>query len=201
MYDALPEDTRPKYLPDAICGDLDSARDEVLAYYAHLDVPVVRDGDQDTTDLQKCGALLSRSREAGGLLERVQNVRTLVIFGGFGGRLDQEMSCLHALFLLRDDERFERVVLVSDGNCAELLQPGHHTIHCARSHEGPVCGLIPIGEPCKSVTTTGLQWNLSGDPLRFGGLISSSNRFDKDAQATITVECTHPLLWTTHRDN
>ena len=54
------ERRRAAHVPDAICGDLDSARGEVLDYYRARGAAIARDGDQDTNDLDKCLSLLLR---------------------------------------------------------------------------------------------------------------------------------------------
>jgi thiamine pyrophosphokinase len=44
--------------------------------------------------------------------------------GAFGGRFDQEIANIHALY--KWSNIFERIVLIGGGNTAELLQPGSH---------------------------------------------------------------------------
>jgi thiamine pyrophosphokinase len=137
------------------------------------------------------------------------------IYGGFGGRFDQEMGVINALCVWGKKETFRRTTLVAydEQTCAVVLPespmrseivirfPGvsysededemHQT---CRVGEGPTCGLIPIMGRCERVVTTGLQWNLDGDvPLEFGGLVSSSNRV---VNRVVTVESSSPLLFT-----
>ena len=75
-----------------------------------------------------------------------------------------------------DKRLFDSLVLLSQDNMVQLLEPGYHEIIPFRKLEGPTCSLIPIGAPVKSVTTSGLKWNLTEQALGFGALISSSNR-------------------------
>lgn len=54
-----------------------------------------------------------------------------------------------------------RIILLSDDCHIQLLPKTHrHDIYIQSSVEGPHCGLIPIGMPSGSTSTTGLQWDL-----------------------------------------
>ena len=170
----------PTLVPDAIRGDLDSLKGDIKAYYQSRGVEIERIADQDSNDLEKC-------------LSRLPDASNVVILGAFGGRLDQEMAALHALYQYPASQ----IWLYSDETCAVLLKGGEkHTIELSTDgplREGPTCGLIPLGKPCESVTTTGLQWNLNNDRMEFGGLVSSSNCI---VSSPLTVEASDDLLFT-----
>ena len=139
------------------------------------------------------------------------------IYGGFGGRFDQEMGVVNALFVWGKRLAFQRTTLAvyDELTCAFVLPEsptkseiritfpggvlpsegggGDQRTTCLVG-EGPTCGLIPIVGRCERVVTTGLRWNLDGSvPLEFGGLVSSSNRVVDDV---VTIETSSPMLFT-----
>lgn len=117
---------------------------------------------------------------------------TVVALGAFGGRFDHEMAAISVLHAYTD--RFARLILMGAGNVAFLLAPGvTHVIEPDARFEGPTVGLIPIGGPCRSVTTEGLRWNLRHGQLEFGVLVSSSNCVD-GKEVRVTTDA--PLVWT-----
>ena len=81
-----PAERGSNQLPDVITGDLDSIRPEVLAFYEELGVPVVREPEQDSHDFEKCLRWLQAKHEAAAHEEAY----SVVAFGAFGGRLDQQ---------------------------------------------------------------------------------------------------------------
>ncbi|PWZ19591.1 Thiamine pyrophosphokinase 3 [Zea mays] len=127
--------------------------DEVRASYKPDGTRIVDEShDQDTTDLHKCIAFIAENYSA----TNKSNLSILVL-GALGGRFDHEMGNINVLHLFPSIN----IVLLSDDCLIFLLSKMHtHEIHVEKSIEGPHCGLIPIGMPSTSTTTTGLRWNL-----------------------------------------
>ena len=145
--------------------------------------------------------------------EPASPIKTKVfIYGGFGGRFDQEMACINALHVWGQKKTFRctSLALYGEETCAFLLPaaPAVNEIRipypdgkrngdtaCHDIGEGPSCGLIPLGGRCDKVITTGLKWNLDGNmTLEFGGLVSSSNRIMDEV---VTVETSSAMIFTT----
>ncbi|BAD88183.1 putative thiamin pyrophosphokinase 1 [Oryza sativa Japonica Group] len=181
-----PDQVRMRYKPDVIKGDMDSIRPEVKEYYSNLGAEIVDEShDQDTTDLHKCVSFITRNPPG----SEESNLYILVL-GALGGRFDHEMGNINVLY------RFSniRIVLLSDDCSIFLLPKTHsHEIHIERSIEGPHCGLIPMGSPSASTTTTGLRWNLDNTSMSYGGLISTSNIVEEE---TVRITSDSDLIWT-----
>lgn len=189
---------RARFVPDVIVGDLDSLRPEVARFYEGLGSEIKLRDDEDHCDFEKClveveSRLSSPPPPAAGAAAAVAPCgATVVGLGAFGGRFDHEMqavSLLHAY-----TSRFHRLVLMGAGNVAFLLQPGlSHAVQPNPRFEGPTVGLLPVGGPCRTVTTEGLRWNLEGRGLEFGVCVSSSNCVVGDVVRVVTDA---PLVWT-----
>jgi len=179
------------YIPDLVKGDLDSVREDVRRYYETRGVPVIKDGDSDSTDLMKCIQSLKEKEEAEGLVD-LQTPHDLVLLGGLGGRLDQTVHTLSFLHKLRKSGR--RIFVVTDENVGWVLDEGKHRISIDHSILGPTCGLLPVGVDSTVLTTTGLRWNLTGQCSGFDGLMSTSNHLVPE-EDTVFVETSRPIWW------
>ncbi|KAF6142624.1 hypothetical protein GIB67_015110 [Kingdonia uniflora] len=141
--------------------------------------------DQDTTDLHKCVAYIRDFTQ-----NDDSNNICILVAGALGGRFDHEIGNINVLCRFSST----RIVLLSEDCLIQLLpRTHHHEIHILSSVEGPHCGLIPIGMPSASTTTTGLQWDLNNAEMEFGGLVSTSNVVREEK---ITVQSDSHLLWT-----
>ncbi|KAI8971619.1 thiamine pyrophosphokinase 1 [Mycotypha africana] len=174
-----------RYTPTEIRGDLDSLRPEVREYYESKNIKITRVTCQDTTDFQKCVALMHEKEEKDG------QIYDLVAVPALGGRFDQTISNINMLFQLRDDTD-RRVILISDENLTMLLDKGTHHIHCQLDLEGPTCGILPMGTSV-TLTTKGLKWDMDQLYCSFGGIISSSNSVVNDL---VEVTADAPAVWT-----
>ncbi|KAF7804844.1 thiamine pyrophosphokinase 1 isoform X1 [Senna tora] len=194
VYDEMPlllpqqdaSQVRTRYKPDIIKGDMDSIRTEVLDFYKNLGTKIVDEShDQDTTDLHKCVAHICD------LTSNIdKSTLRILVTGALGGRFDHEIGNINVLCRFSDT----RIILLSDDCLIHLLPMNYrHKIHIQSSVEGPHCGLIPIGMPSGSSTTTGLKWDLNDTKMKFGGLVSTSNIVKEDI---VTVKSDSDLLWT-----
>ncbi|CAN7943374.1 unnamed protein product [Ixodes hexagonus] len=145
--------------------------------------------DQDRTDLTKALMILGEHCQEHSL--QVDNV--LVACGSFD-RMDHMMASFNSLFVSRSFLGSATACLMLDHSLTWLLDSGRHRVQTPRRLVGSWCGLVPLGQPCGNVTTTGLKWNLNKSAMDFGGLISTSNTFD--GSDTVTVETDAPLIWT-----
>jgi thiamine pyrophosphokinase len=191
-----------KYIPNLIIGDLDSLQTVVGDYYkkSGQGCSIVCDPDQDRNDLDKSlGAILKQYQQQ--TTSNNNKIGRVLVYGAFGGRFDQEMGCIQALY--QWSHQFDYNMWLYDDQTVCWLLPAHITNHIQLPRfdetvksvlgEGPTCGLIPIGGAVDSVTTVGFKWDLHEHATAFGGLVSTSNRVMAE---TVTVTSSHPLVFT-----
>ncbi|KAJ3739395.1 thiamine pyrophosphokinase, partial [Lentinula detonsa] len=179
--------TTASYLPDLVKGDLDSLRPDVREYYNSKGVPVVKDDDQDSTDLMKCvHAIIEKEKK-----ERT-NQYEIIILGGLAGRLDQTIHTISYLHKLRKVR--ERVYAITDDNVCWVLDSGEHEIEIDHTILGMTCGLLPVGIKSTILSTSGLRWNLRDHSSSFDGLVSTSNHLVPGEN--VWVKTSKPILWT-----
>lgn len=172
-------------LPDILVGDLDSASSEIVEAYKGRGVDV-RDlsHDQDSTDLEKA---LSAASEA-----ECERIVVAGQFAGVEGRLDHTFGIANTLRM----NAHLQIAVIADDSFMFLLEPGEHRILVPGASSAPHCGLVPLGTPCTSISTTGLQWNMTDARMEFGGLVSVCNRVDPSAEGRVWVKTSTHVLWT-----
>lgn len=170
LFDTSTDKQRHSLIPNAIVGDLDSLRSDVRSYYDSHGSNIIEDFDQDYNDADKSLKYIKSYFDTNGIN---QSNAVIVVVGAFGGRFDQEIASIHALY--KWNSIFHRIVLMDGENLATLLCPGKHQMLLLNDIEGPICGLLPIGGKVNSISTKGLKWNLDKHTLSMDGLVSSSN--------------------------
>jgi len=99
---------------------------------------------------------------------------------------------------------FRRLILLGNESVAFLLPAGRNRVEPDERMEGPVCGLIPLGGRCREIRTRGLKWDLRGEEMLFGGLVSTSNEVvlvsreeeGEDGREGVWIETSDPVMWT-----
>lgn len=168
--------------PDVLIGDLDSLPPGIVAEEA-ADQVIRFPRDKNETDLEL--ALLYAVAQYPG--------HEVLIFGGFGGRLDHMLA--NILVLAHTRLLGQPIRFVDDRESAWLLTaepPGATTVHGA---PGDIVSLLPLGGPAHVLTTTGLRWPLQDETLSFGPARGVSNEMTA-AVATVrlgagVVVCVH----------
>jgi thiamine pyrophosphokinase len=167
-------------IPTHICGDFDSIKDDVREWYRKCNVTLWHDTDDSLNDLQKS---LKK------LYDLDPTPRKIVVVNATGGRFDQVMCNLNALYT--PETSFD-IVMLGTLSVTFLLKKGSHVIKRNPDFEREICGMIPLGCKVDSVTTKGLKYELSNLPLEFGKIVSTSNEFVGNE---VFIETSHDLLW------
>jgi thiamine pyrophosphokinase len=190
---------------------LDSIRPDVRTFYQLAGVQIDdHSEDQDSTDFEKCIHALQEFKEWTSLDHNNNNSnnndeptikathgadtspqhkqKTIIALGAHGGRLDHLLSNLNTLYTFRN----HNLILMGEGNLTRLVQAGRTCIQPVPGIEGPHCGLIPL-QGQAVVTTSGLKWDMERAKMNFGGLISTSNRIQREE---VCVESDSDLIWT-----
>ncbi|XP_006816711.1 thiamine pyrophosphokinase 1-like [Saccoglossus kowalevskii] len=178
-----------KFIPDIIAGDMDSLKDKVKDFYIERGSVMVNTPDQNETDFTKCIRIIIEN-----IKDQNLKVDCIVVVSAFGGRLDHTFANINTLYLASELTHLP-VYLMGEENIAFLLQSGEHVIEVNDVNHHSWCGLLPVGRPCRSVTTCGLKWNLNKSEMEFGGLISTSNTLDPASNGIVTIETDDSLLW------
>jgi thiamine pyrophosphokinase len=170
-------------LPDVLIGDLDSVpspRRTMLHEQSTLILP--HGTDKDETDLELA------------LLYAVDNYNEeeILVFGGFGGRLDQMLA--NILLLMHPRLRGREIRLVTQYQRIWLVA-GRSDI---RGEKGDTVSLIPLGGDVHVARTEGLRWSLQDEVLAFGPARGVSNEMSGET-AFVLVREGHLLCIHTRR--
>jgi len=157
--------------PDVVVGDMDSFWQTEYPF-----IPVVKDDDQETNDLEK--ALWYVLREGA---ERV------TVLGATGARLDHTLKNLSVMVQFRD--RFSQLTFRDGMGWIQLL-PRDFVAEVAAD---TAISLFPLSGRVEGITTDGLAYPLRGESLENGVRDGSSNRATSGT-IRITHQTGHLLL-------
>lgn len=161
---------------DVVIGDMDSIDPEDLADLASAGVTILaHPPEKDETDLELA---LNYAVEQGSTWVR--------ILGAIGGRFDQTLANVYLMAL--PSLSACDVALAAQNQLVRLLRPGLHTLD---GSAGDTVSLIPMDGRVTGIRTTGLQYPLHGEELRFGPARGVSNVMQ---DTTATVEFDEGLL-------
>lgn len=187
LYDAFQDPhERKDFVPKAICGDLDSLREDVQEYYSTLGTEIAGDReDQESTDFDKCLKYIENYYS--GQADPITTTMTIFVYNSLGGRLDHAFHSLNQLYRTSGTPLTATLYLISEDGLTILLSRGPNTIFLPAIFYGPSCGIIPIGGP-SIITTKGLVWDVEQWETRFGGRISTSNVLKEEIVTVDTEE-------------
>ncbi len=147
---------------DFVVGDFDSAEPDALERARAAGAVVDRHpAEKDATDLELA---LDVARD--------QGAQRVTVVGGAGGRLDH----LLANFLLLTSPRFADLEIDARAGAAHLaVVRGGRSPHLIVGSPGSLVTLLPAGGDATGITTTGLQYPLTGATLGPGTSRGVSN--------------------------
>jgi len=185
-------------IPDALVGDFDSIRPDVLTYYKKKGVNVHQVHSQDDTDLEKCLKFLYHKIHGEQPQNKAKHVK-VVITGGFGGRMDHTMNNIHILHKFAeeyDQHSNLSIHLIDNNSIGTCILPGKTQYKRAKVFEKTQgCGMFPLLGQKASVTTNGLKWDVdANNALSFKKFVSSSNEMVNDV---VEFETDEIIFWVT----
>jgi thiamine pyrophosphokinase len=168
---------RMKLQPDVIIGDLDSITYNTKKYFSQ--VPVIFDGDRNSTDLEKA------------IHYCVQNkLKSIVVIGASGDRIDHTIGNVGCF------KKFSgkvNIKMVDPSGELSLITKKLKVFNAT----GRTISLIPI-DKCKGVSTKNLKYKLKKGVLELGSKEGTSNKAISDV-VTVTIKSGFLLLYVTHR--
>lgn len=156
--------------PQFVIGDFDSLTPEELDALAQRGAKLMRyPKEKDETDLELV------------LMFAAPTHQEIIILGAGGGRLDQTLANMMLLAMPQLTPK-HHVIIATANEQVSLIHGGETFV--LRGEAGRTVSLLPLGGDARGVTTTGLQYPLKDETLRFGPARGVSNVMLSD-QATI----------------
>jgi thiamine pyrophosphokinase len=158
--------------PDILIGDFDSLTEDEVQQFSATGAQVIHHPiRKDYTDLE----LALRHAHSLGIQE-------VTVLAALGARWDQTLA---NLLLPAAPDLKDLTIRLLDGSQEVVLLRGAGQIQLV-GKPGDTVSLIPLGEHARGVTTQGLEYPLSDEPLFFGATRGLSNVM-LESQATVSL--------------
>jgi len=186
----LAEPCNPQEIaPHLIIGNIDRLNESACGWKQHGS-KLLKIVDEHKSDLQRCLEYLLSKPGSG---QQASDVDIVLVYGAFNPRVDKilgNLSILNSFY-----KKFKRIILVDEHNIVEVLSPGIHTIKMEglSKDKTMACGLFPVAGQSNEVATQGLKWDLKGERLEMGSLVSRSNEIEN---SSISISASDPVLFT-----
>jgi len=185
----LTESCDPKSItPHFIIGNIERMHESACGWKEH-GAKCLKIVDEHKSDLQRCLEFILSKSEG----QQASAVDVVLVYGAFNRRVDKLMGNISVLATFY--KQFKRVIMVDEHNIVEIMPPGLHTIRMEGLGKGNTmaCGLFPVGGQTNEVATQGLKWDLKGERLEMGHLVSRANEIQDQSWS---ISSSDPVLVT-----
>jgi thiamine pyrophosphokinase len=159
-------------VPDLVVGDLDSLTSETVEALRAKGARIERHpSHKDETDLELA---IRRALEDG--------AQQVIVLGAMGARWDQSIA---NLLLLAHPEHAADIRLIDHLHELTIVRGGE-TLRF-RGYPGDTVSLLPLSGDAIGVNSTGLEYSLQDDTLRFGSTRGVSNVL-QNAEASVSLD-------------
>ena len=152
--------------PDFIIGDLDSADSSILDFYKNTKTKVIKDTNQDKTDLELALSLAESL-----------DPHEILILGAIGDRIDHTLANILCLNKIKPGIKAQ---IIDDKNTVELVDKKIDIV----GNKDDIVSVIPLTD-VSGLSYTGLKWLVSDKHTKFGWF-GISNRLTQN-NATISL--------------
>ncbi len=136
-------------IPDYIIGDLDSTSSEILEYFKKNKTKIIKDDNQDKTDMELAINLAESF-----------NPNEILILGGIGYRVDHTIANIFCLNKIKSDIKTQ---IIDDRNTIEMVDNSKDIEGC----KGDLISVIPLTDTF-GLSYKGMKWIISDKNTKFG---------------------------------
>ena len=160
--------------PDAIVGDFDTVKGELLEEYGQIE-GITFEQHQPEKDETDTELALRTAMEAG--------VSDMVILGATGGRLDHSIGNIHLLYACL--QKGVKASIVDEKNRLYILDQGK--TYRLGEIWGKYISFLPLTEQVLGITLKGFKYPLTNRDIRIGTSLCISNELEAET-GTITFQ-------------